>query len=74
MEEEPPVRIGEVDIKLAQPVEQKVQWIGSQELLEQIWACWTTITKSDLPLCPRIIGKPGMGKTTLAQAAAVGIE
>jgi len=51
-------------------VAQAARWIGQEELLEQILACWTRITKSDLPLTPRLVGKPGMGKTTLAQAAA----
>ncbi|MBM4013753.1 MAG: AAA family ATPase [Planctomycetes bacterium] len=62
--------IGEITLTLAEPVAQAARWIGQEELLEQILACWTRITKSDLPLTPRLVGKPGMGKTTLAQAAA----
>ena len=46
------------------------EWIGQEELMEQILACWLVITPDDLPLCPRLLGKPGMGKTTLAIAAA----
>ncbi len=38
--------------------------------MEQLLASWTMVDDDDLPLCPRIIGQPGMGKTTLAQAAA----
>ena len=68
------MRVGEVDIELAEPVRQPVKWVGQGELLEQIWACWTTITESDQPLCPRLVGKPGMGKTTLAQAAAASLR
>ena len=63
------MRFGDVDIDLVSPVAREVEWIGQEELLEQILACWTTVTENDLPLCPRLIGKPGMGKTTLAQAA-----
>jgi len=62
--------IGEISLTLAEPVQQVVRWIGQEELLEQILACWTRVTTTDLPLTPRLIGKPGMGKTTLAQAAA----
>jgi Cdc6-like AAA superfamily ATPase len=62
--------IGEITLTLSEPVRQDVRWIGQEELLEQILACWTRVTKEDLPLTPRLIGKPGMGKTTLAQAAA----
>ena len=63
-------RVGETDLILAEPVTKAVRWIGRGELLEQLLACWTMVTDDDLPLCPRIIGQPGMGKTTLAQAAA----
>jgi MoxR-like ATPase len=66
--------IGDLSLALSEPVTKKVSWIGQEELLEQILACWTRITKDDLPLTPRLIGKPGMGKTTLAQAAAQAID
>jgi len=66
--------IGDLALVLSEPVTQGVTWIGQEELLEQILACWTRITKDDLPLTPRLIGKPGMGKTTLAQAAAQAIK
>jgi MoxR-like ATPase len=62
--------LGDMSLALSEPVTAPVRWIGQEELLEQILACWTRVTKDDLPLTPRLIGKPGMGKTTLAQAAA----
>jgi len=62
--------IGDVSLTLSEPVSTPVRWIGQEELLEQILACWTRVTPEDLPLTPRLVGKPGMGKTTLAQAAA----
>jgi hypothetical protein len=62
--------IGDMTLALSEPVASPVKWIGQEELLEQILACWTRVTKEDLPLTPRLVGKPGMGKTTLAQAAA----
>lgn len=64
------MRIGDVELQLMEPVTRPVEWIGQQDLVEQILACWTTITEGDQPLCPRLVSKPGMGKTTLAQAAA----
>lgn len=47
-----------------------MRWIGQQELLLQLHACWRLIDERDMPLSPRLIGKPGVGKTTLAYAAA----
>ena len=64
---------GEIDgvtVFLAHPDELPMRWIGQQELLLQLHACWRLIDERDLPLSPRLIGKPGVGKTTLAYAAA----
>jgi MoxR-like ATPase len=36
----------------------------------QLLAAWTCFSDTDLPLNPRLLGKPGVGKTTLACAAA----
>jgi MoxR-like ATPase len=38
--------------------------------MDQLLAAWLVIDKDDIPLNPRLIGKPGVGKTTLAYAAA----
>jgi MoxR-like ATPase len=67
------VRVGNVELQLAEPVERAATWIGRGELIDQLLACWTLVTDDDLPLCPRIVGQPGMGKTTLAQAAGARI-
>lgn len=67
------VRIGSVDLVLAEPVKVNRQWVGRRELIEQIKACWLTIHERDLPLHPRLVGKPGVGKTTLASAAAASL-
>ena len=37
--------------------------------MAQLLAAWLVIDEHDLPLSPRLIGKPGVGKTTLAYAA-----
>ncbi|RMH02692.1 MAG: ATPase [Nitrospirae bacterium] len=64
------VQIGGVSLRLAQPIPTDQEWIGDREILQQLLACWLTIDPRDLPLCPRIIGPPGIGKTTLAISAA----
>lgn len=58
-----------IDLYLSQPVESSQKWIGQPEPLDQLLACWLTLSEKDYPLSPRIIGVPGMGKTTLAMAA-----
>lgn len=59
-----------IRLRLAPPVELDQQWIGQAEILEQLLACWLVVDPRDLPLSPRITGLPGIGKTTLAMAAA----
>jgi MoxR-like ATPase len=38
--------------------------------VDQALAAWLVLNEEDLPLNPRLLGKPGVGKTTLAYAAA----
>lgn len=57
-------------LHLVEPDVLKVRWVGQRELLTQLLAAWTVIDEADLPLNPRLLGKPGVGKTTLAYAAA----
>lgn len=64
------VEIDGVSIYLAHPDELPMRWIGQQELILQLHACWKLIDERDMPLTPRLIGKPGVGKTTLAYGAA----
>jgi MoxR-like ATPase len=64
------VTIDDVELILTRPVEQDLQWIGQEELVDQILASWLVVADRDLPLCPRLVGRPGVGKTTLAYAAA----
>jgi len=59
-----------IELILANPVNLDVNWIGQREILEQLLACWLTVTETDRPLTPKIVGIPGVGKTTLAMAAA----
>ncbi len=64
------VEINGVRLKLSQPYVTPGQWIGQQEILMQLLACWIKIDDADLPLTPRLVGSPGVGKTQLAIAAA----
>ena len=59
-----------VKLHLSQPHESNGQWIGQDEILKQILACWIVVDDADLPLTPRLVGTPGIGKTALAMAAA----
>lgn len=64
------VNIQGIDIALGLPDEFQFEWIGQQDVMDQLLAAWLVIDKKDIPLNPRLIGKPGVGKTTLAYAAA----
>lgn len=59
-----------VTLHLGSPVTEIPPWIGQREVLVQLLAAWSRIELQDLPLNPRLLGKPGVGKTTLACAAA----
>lgn len=69
-EHESKITIEGVEISLGFPDVFNFQWIGQQDVLTQLLASWLVIDKDDIPLNPRLIGKPGVGKTTLAYAAA----
>lgn len=64
------VNIQGIEIALGLPDEFQFEWIGQQDVMDQLLAAWMVIDKKDIPLNPRLIGKPGVGKTTLAYAAA----
>lgn len=69
-EHESRIHIQGVEIALGFPDEFNFQWIGQKDVLDQLLAAWLVVDKKDIPLNPRLIGKPGVGKTTLAYAAA----
>src|SRR5450432_3050618 len=64
------VEVSGVSLRLAHPDELQTHWVGQEEPLRQLLAAWYVIDSSDLPMNPRLVGKPGVGKTTLAYAAA----
>jgi MoxR-like ATPase len=64
------VEIEGVELFLSHPLELPLKWVGRDDLITQLHASWLVLDDADIPLNPRIIGKPGIGKTSLAYAAA----
>ncbi|KKN46541.1 hypothetical protein LCGC14_0671850 [marine sediment metagenome] len=62
------VIISDVELLLSEPVHINMEWVGNEDLINQLKASWMIVDDEDLPLNPRILGKPGTGKTTLAYA------
>lgn len=61
--------ISGVELILAEPAEVDMNWVGNEDPINELKAAWLIVDeKEDLPLNPRILGKPGVGKTTLAYA------
>lgn len=64
------VEVMGVSLNLSVPDTTEQGWIGQDEILHQLLACWLVVDPSDRALSPRLLGPPGIGKTTLAMAAA----
>jgi MoxR-like ATPase len=64
------VDIDDVRLHLSHAHNAAGQWIGQQEILHQLLACWLVVDERDLPLTPRLLGPPGIGKTALGMAGA----
>jgi MoxR-like ATPase len=64
------VVIDGVTLHLSHPDELPIRWVGQSDLMAQVLASWAVVDPRDVPLNPRLLGKPGVGKTTLAYAAA----
>jgi MoxR-like ATPase len=63
------VVIDGVELYLTEPDDVPLSWVGQEELVTQVLAAWIVIGDEDIPLSPRLVGKPGVGKTTLAYHA-----
>ena len=71
------MRTAEIDgvsLRLAQPDTVPMEWIGNEGVREQLEAAWLVMEERDIPLSPRLLGKPGTGKTTLAYAVARALD
>jgi MoxR-like ATPase len=67
------VTLDGVDLRLALPDEMPVLAVASDQVKNQLRACWLTPggkRRDEPPLSPRILGQPGVGKTTLAYTIA----
>lgn len=64
------VTIGNVRLQLAGEFESDTPWVGQDTPERQLRAAWLKMSDDDLPMNPRLVGKPGVGKTTLAVAVA----
>ena len=64
------VSVEGIELHLAHPDELNVTWVGQEEAMRQLMAAWLVISEQDVPMNPRLLGKPGVGKTTMAYAAA----
>lgn len=63
-----------ITLHLGAPDQDEHPWVGNMDVLQQLMACWMTVHEEDIPLNPRLIGRPGVGKTTLAAAAARALD
>jgi Mg-chelatase subunit ChlI len=61
------VEIEGVSLHLAHPDEFPINWVGQDEVMRQLLAAWLVVDPQDLPMNPRLLGKPGVGKTTLVR-------
>lgn len=59
-----------ITLHLGSPDSSSGEWIGQREVLKQLLACWIVVDERDQPLTPRLVGTPGIGKTTLAISGA----
>jgi len=64
------VEIEGVPLYLAHQDEVPVHWVGQEDVMRQLLAAWLVVDEQDVPMSPRLLGKPGVGKTTLAYADA----
>jgi len=66
--------VGGLELRLSHQDNTECEWVGQQELMDQLNACWLIVEENDISLSPKLLGLPGIGKTTLAIAAARALE
>src|SRR5437870_13353943 len=64
------VTVQGVDLVLASPDDHESEWVDFNDYALQLEAAWFRLSDVEPPLNPRIVGEPGLGKTTLACAVA----
>lgn len=68
------VTISGIELSLTEPANIDMEWVGNDDMINELKAAWMVVDDKDLPLNPRILGKPGVGKTTLAYATGKRLE
>ncbi|HQH26516.1 MAG TPA: AAA family ATPase [Oligoflexia bacterium] len=63
------VSVSGIRIRLAKPYVLDFEWVGNKPVLNQLRASWFCSHEGEKPMNPRLVGKPGVGKTALAYAA-----
>ena len=63
-------RIGNISLLLPEPFQAPVSCVGLHMARRKLRTAWTSTGPADPPMNPRIVGAPGVGKTTLAIAVA----
>lgn len=64
------ININGVQLTLRDPDTHESHWIDYNDYVLQLESAWLRLSNDDIPLIPRIVGEPGLGKTTLACAVA----
>lgn len=67
------VNVSGIRIRLARPYELNFEWVGNKTVLNQLRASWYCEHEKEAPMNPRLVGKPGVGKTALAYAAGASL-
>ena len=60
------VLVNGMHLRLAPPFMMDVDWVGNSKAVSRLYACWYVQRNGDHPMSPRLVGKPGVGKTVLA--------
>jgi MoxR-like ATPase len=64
------VQLGNISVRLSKEYNVSANWLGHEHASHQLRAAWLRFSDDDMPMNPRLVGKPGVGKTTLAVSIA----
>jgi MoxR-like ATPase len=59
-----------IEVSLAAPDDHLAEWVDYDDYRRLLEAAWLRLSDTEPPLNPRLIGDPGLGKTTLVCATA----